>query len=118
MIRKAGDSLDSAHVLLGFDHFDGAANRAYYAAYQVGWHYLEVSGYSAPGTHWPHSVILEKLEDEGIRPFDDWEQSFDLLQNERVKADYSKGHVQKDVAGRLVDHAQQFVDWIKTNAPN
>lgn len=118
MIRKAGDSLDSAQVLFGIDHFDGAANRAYYAVYQAGWHYLEVSGCPAPGKYWPHGEILGKLEDEGMRPFDDWEQSFDLLQNQRVKADYSKGHVQRDVAGRLVEHAQQFVNWIRTNAPN
>ena len=120
MISKAQENLDCAEVLMGWKYYDAAANRAYYAAYHAGWHFLVGKNIPVPSkngrTYWPHDRILTALEDEGMNPFHDWDAEFDFLQQQRVKADYRADKVTQSAIESALPHARRIVEWVSQNA--
>ena len=120
MIRKAAANIEAAQHLATRRLFDGAANRSYYAVYQAGWHFWEVTGMSAPTKsgrrYWRHNRILDALVEHGMHPFAEWEQEFDALQNLRVKADYYPDPVPEELLMALMSNAQRIVRWVQNRA--
>lgn len=114
MISKAQENLDCAELLTGWRYYDGAANRAYYAAYHAGWHVLVGRNVPAPTkngkTYWPHDRILTALEDL------DWGEQFDYLQQQRVKADYRADKVTQSAIESALAYARDIVEWGLQNA--
>ena len=120
MISKAQENLDCAEDLLAWMYYDAAANRAYYAAYQAGWHFLAEKNIPIPTkngrTYWPHDKILTALEDEGMAPFLGWDREFDYLQQQRVKADYRADKLKQSAIESALPHARRIVEWVRQNA--
>jgi HEPN domain len=119
MLRKAMENIEAAKLLEGWKLFNAVANRAYYAAYQAGWCFLVSSGHPVPesdrGRYWPHDRILDDLADAGMAPYPEWEEDIDLLQNQRVKADYTPDALHEATVTRLVAQAERIVEWVKNH---
>lgn len=118
MITKARDNLECAQLLAEhFEFYDGAANRAYYAAYHACWYYLEAQGVPVPteqqGAYWRHDKISNALEDEATFR---WEQEFDFLQQKRVKADYTADKLDQRSLADALQYAVRIVEWVWNNA--
>lgn len=121
MIVKASENLECAQVLgQQYEYYDAAANRAYFAAYQAGWHYLVASGRQVPTrddrTYWPHGQILSELEDAGMCSGPAWDEEFDFLREQRRKADYRADKVSQTAIADVLRYAERIVKWVSDNA--
>src|SRR5919205_4412131 len=113
-LTKAEQCLAGAALAVAHGHYNNAANRAYYAAFQAAIAALRTAGVEPPTPrYWAHDFVLREYCARLARPHGAYPPRsapvFKALQDERLKADYEVEMLGRLSGERALALAQEFV---------
>jgi hypothetical protein len=113
-LTKAEQCLAGAALAVAHGHFNNAANRAYYAAFQAAIAALRAAGVEPPTPrYWGHDFVLREYCARLARPRGAYPPGsaplFKALQDERLKADYEVEMLSRASGEHALALAQEFV---------
>ncbi|HEY7062465.1 MAG TPA: HEPN domain-containing protein [Chloroflexota bacterium] len=117
-LAKAEQCLAGAEIAVAHGHYNNAANRAYYAAFQAAIAALRAAGVEPPTPrYWSHDFVLREYCARLARPHGEYPPGsaplFKALQDERLKADYEVEMLSRESGERALAVATEFVDAVR-----
>jgi uncharacterized protein (UPF0332 family) len=117
-LAKAEQCLAGAQVAVDHGHYNNAANRAYYAAFQAATAALAAAGVIPPTPrYWSHDFVLREYARRAVPravAFSPGSASaLKALQDERLKADYETELLERRSGERALALARLFVDAVR-----
>jgi uncharacterized protein (UPF0332 family) len=113
LISKSRAAAVSARRLYETGDYDGCANRAYYAMFDVARAYLKLRHGISLNKIKTHAGLLSAfsrvaIQDDGLDP--ELGRALNRATNRRATADYDEGSIEREAAARMLDDMALFLD--------